>query len=291
MHATDAAFPQPPAAAPASRVALVTGAARRLGRHIALALARDGWDIGIHYADSEAEAHRTAAEVRALGRRSVCLAARLDDPDATLRLVPELGRLLGPVRVLINNASRFVHDDIATVDAQSLQAHLMPNLVAPLLLSRALLEQLPGGPVRPGADGAEGTEVSGVAAAGGEGVIVNLLDQKLYNFNPDFLSYTVAKAGLAAAVVMLAQAMAPRVRVVGVAPGLTLPSYLQDEESFRRAQARFSLLGRSSTPQDVAAAVVFAVGNRSLTGTVLQVDGGQHLTPLPRDASLMPADQ
>ncbi len=291
MHVSDAASPQPPAAAPASRVALVTGAARRLGRHIALALARDGWDIGIHYADSEAEAHRTAAEVRALGRRSVCLAARLDDPDATLRLVPELGRLLGPVRVLVNNASRFVHDDIATVDAQSLQAHLMPNLVAPLLLSRALLEQLPAAPVRPGAEGTEGTEAAGAAAVGNEGVIVNLLDQKLYNFNPDFLSYTVAKAGLAAAVVMLAQAMAPRVRVVGVAPGLTLPSYLQDEESFRRGQARFSPLGRSSTPQDVAAAVVFAVGNRSVTGTVLQVDGGQHLTKLPRDASLMPADQ
>ncbi len=226
--------------------------------------------------------------MRALGRRSVCLAARLDDPDATLRLVPELGRLLGPVRVLVNNASRFVHDDIATIDAQSQQAHLMPNLVAPLLLSRALLEQLPGGPVRSGAGSAE---AGNLADAGGEGVIVNLLDQKLYNFNPDFLSYTVAKAGLAAAVVMLAQAMAPRVRVVGVAPGLTLPSYLQDEESFRRAQARFSPLGRSSTPQDVAAAVVFAVGNRSVTGTVLQVDGGQHLTPLPRDASLMPVDQ
>jgi NAD(P)-dependent dehydrogenase (short-subunit alcohol dehydrogenase family) len=251
----------------------------RLGRHIALALARDGWDVGIHYADSEAEAHRTAAEVRALGRRSVCLAARLDDPEATLRLLPELGRTLGPVRVLVNNASRFLHDDITTVDAQSLQAHLIPNLVAPLLLSRALLEQLPGGSAAETADGAA------------EGVIVNLLDQKLFNLNPDFLSYTVAKAGLAAAVVMLAQAMAPRVRVVGVAPGLTLPSYLQDEDSFRRAQARFSPLGRSSTPQDVAAAVLFAVANRSITGTVLQVDGGQHLLPLPRDASLMPADQ
>ncbi len=286
MHASDAAFPQPPAAAPASRVALVTGAARRLGRHIALALARDGWDVGIHYADSEAEAHRTAAEVRALGRRSVCLAARLDDPEATLRLLPELGRQLGPVRVLVNNASRFVHDDIATVDAQSLQAHLVPNLVAPILLSRALLEQLPDGEkpgATPPADG-HGADESA------EGVIVNLLDQKLYNLNPDFLSYTVAKAGLAAAVAMLAQAMAPRVRVVGIAPGLTLPSYLQDDAAFRRAQARFSPLGRSSTPRDVADAVVFAVGNRSITGTVLQVDGGQHLFPLPRDASLMPAD-
>src|SRR5690606_9833890 len=181
---------------------LVPGAARRLGRNIALALARDGWDVGIHYADSEAEAHRTAAEVRAMGRRSVCLAARLDDPEATLRLVPELGRMLGPVRVLVNNASRFVHDDIATVDAQSLQAHLMPNLVAPLLLSRARLGQLPAQAARPGA-GAAGEAGGEGDAETIEGVIVNLLDQKLYNFNPDFLSYTVAKAGLAAAVVML----------------------------------------------------------------------------------------
>lgn len=274
MHASDAASPQSPAAAPASRVALVTGAARRLGRTIALALARDGWDVGVHYATSEAQAQRTAEEVRALGRRSVCLAADLEDPEATLQLVPALARALGPVRLLVNNASRFIHDDIATVDARSLQAHLLPNLVAPLLLSRALLEQLP--------------DDAGESAP--DGVIVNLLDQKLYNLNPDFLSYTVTKAGLAAAVVMLAQAMAPRVRVVGVAPGLTLPSYLQDDESFRRAQARFSPLGRSSTPEDVADAVLFAVRNRSVTGTVLQVDGGQHLQPLPRDASLMPAN-
>jgi NAD(P)-dependent dehydrogenase (short-subunit alcohol dehydrogenase family) len=256
----------------------VTGAARRLGRTIALALAREGWDIGIHYGDSEEDAHRTAADVRTLGRRSVCLPARLEDASAAARLVPDIARELGPVRVLVNNASRFVRDDIASVDAASLTAHLLPNLVAPLLLSRAFLEQLPD-------------DVAGVEGTAREGVIVNLLDQKLYNLNPDFLSYTVAKAGLAAAVVMLAQAMAPRARVVGVAPGLTLPSYLQDEAAFRRAQARFSPLGRSSTPEDVAAAVVFAVNNRSVTGTVLQVDGGQHLQRLPRDASLMPEGQ
>ena len=120
------------------------------------------------------------------------------------------------------------------------------------------------------------------------GVIVNLLDQKLYNLNPDFLSYTVAKAGLAAATTMLAQALAPRVRVVGIAPGLTFPSYLQDDAAFERAHARFSPLGRSSTPEDVAAAVVFAMNNGSITGTVIQVDGGQHLQRMPRDASLMP---
>lgn len=256
---------------PGHRVALVTGAARRLGRTIALALARDGWDIGVHYAGSEEEARQTANEIRELGRQSVCLKAHLEDEQAVIGLIRQLSEQLGPVCGLVNNASRFVHDDIDSLDARSLTDHLLPNLVAPLLLSQAFFQALRNAAV--------------------EGVIINLLDQKLYNLNPDFLSYTVAKAGLAAATTMLAQAMAPQVRVVGVAPGLTLPSYLQDAQAFERAQARFSPLGRSSTPGDVAAAIVFAMNNRSMTGTVMQVDGGQHLQQLPRDASLMPADE
>ncbi len=267
------ASPTTPAATAAQprRTALVTGAARRLGRAIALALARDGWDIGVHYADSEKEARQTANDIREMGRQAVCLQARLEDPQAAAGLVQQLSAQLGPVGGLVNNASHFVHDDITTVDAASLTTHLMPNLVAPLLLSRALLQAMT--PSQP------------------EAVIVNLLDQKLDNLNPDFLSYTVAKAGLAAATTMLAQAMAPRVRVLGVAPGLTFASYLQDEQAFKRAHSRFSPLRRSSTPEDVAAAVVFAMNNRSMTGTVLQVDGGQHLLRLPRDASLMPTDE
>jgi NAD(P)-dependent dehydrogenase (short-subunit alcohol dehydrogenase family) len=260
---------------PVRRVALVTGAARRLGRQIALALARDGWDIGVHYATSEEAARQTANDIRALGREAVCLKARLEDEQATGSLVKQLSEQLGPVSGLVNNASRFVHDDIDTVDAASLAAHLLPNLVAPLLLSQAFFRAL-----------------RDTGGAGGDadarGVIINLLDQKLYNLNPDFLSYTVAKAGLAAATTMLAQAMAPRVRVVGIAPGLTFPSYLQDQAAFEQAHARFSPLKQSSTPADVAAAVVFAMSNGSMTGTVIQVDGGQHLQRMPRDASLMP---
>lgn len=266
-------------------VALVTGAARRLGRAIALALARDGWDIGVHYATSEADAVATAGDIRALGREAVCLQARLEDRQATCSLVQQLAAQIGPVCGLVNNASRFVHDDIDSLDADTLSGHLGPNLIAPLLLSqafyRALRDTGPGG----------GSTAAGGDGACLEGVIVNLLDQKLYNLNPDFFSYTVAKAGLAAATTMLAQAMAPQVRVIGVAPGLTFPSYLQDATGFEHAHARFSPLGRSSTPEDVADAVVFAMRNRSMTGTVLQVDGGQHLQPLPRDASLMPAGQ
>ncbi|MGE0802241.1 MAG: SDR family oxidoreductase [Lautropia sp.] len=254
------------------RVALVTGAARRLGRAIALALARDGWDIAVHYGSSAAEAGETAAQIRGLGRRAGCFQARLDAADAAVGLIDRAVAELGPITALINNASHFVHDDAATVTAGSLNAHLQPNLVAPILLAQGFARHLE-------------------AAGDGErrGVIVNLLDQKLFNLNPDFLSYTVAKAGLAAATTMLAQALAPAIRIVGVAPGLTLPSYLQDEATFRAAHARFSPLGASSTVDDVAASVVFAVANQSITGSVLLVDGGQHLLGLPRDASLMPA--
>ena len=250
-------------------VALVTGAARRLGREIALALARAGWDVGVHYGESRDDALRTVALIEAIGRRAVALAARLEDEGETLALLPRLAAALGPVRCVVNNASRFHYDDAASVSYGSMQAHLLPNLAAPVLLARELHRLLP--PDAP------------------EGVVVNLLDQKLYAYNPDFLSYSLSKAALAAATTMLAQALAPRVRVVGVAPGLTLPSYLQTDESFAHAHAAHSPLGRSSVPADVAASVVFATANRSLTGSVILCDGGQHLQPLARDVSLTPA--
>jgi NAD(P)-dependent dehydrogenase (short-subunit alcohol dehydrogenase family) len=261
------------AAAPVPRVALVTGAARRLGRRIALGLARDGWDVAVHYNRSASEAAETVAAIRALGRRAVAVAARLEHEAEVLALLPAVSAALGPVTCLVNNASRFVHDDAATVDYRSLQAHLLPNLAAPVLLARELHRLLPA-PAEAGPPGPDG-------------VVVNLLDQKLYGYNPDFLSYTLSKAALASATTMLAQALAPRLRVVGVAPGLTLASYLQDDDRFERAHRAHSPLGRASTPEDVAASVLFAVANRSLTGSVILCDGGQHLRPLPRDISLM----
>ena len=251
---------------PVPHVALVTGAARRIGREVALALADAGWDIGIHYHRSQAEAEQTAADVRARGRRAVCLAADLSAEAEVGALLPKLAAALGPVGAVVNNASRFRRDEIESFEFGGLVAHLLPNLAAPLLLARDLARRLP---------------------ADRFGVVVNLLDQKLYNPNPDFLSYTLSKAGLQSATVMLAQALAPQIRVVGIAPGLTLPSYLQDDAGFADAHRRYSPLGRSSTAADVAAAVVFAIGNPALTGTVIVVDGGQHLTPMPRDVSLM----
>jgi NAD(P)-dependent dehydrogenase (short-subunit alcohol dehydrogenase family) len=254
--------------APPPPVALVTGAARRLGREIALALARAGWDIGVHYGVSRTDAIETVALVEALGRRAVALPARLELEAQVLGLLPALEAALGPVRCVVNNASRFEFDEAASFGFASFEAHLLPNLAAPILLARELHRTLP---------------------EGAEGVVVNLLDQKLWAPNPDFLSYSLSKAGLAAATTMLAQALAPRVRVVGVAPGLTLPSYLQDEAAFEHAHRTHSPLGRSSTAADVAASVVFAVVNRSLTGSTILCDGGQHLRPLPRDVSFVAA--
>ena len=252
-------------------VALVTGGARRIGRAIGLELARHGWDLGLHFRGSAAEAEATAAEAHALGARVWLLQADLGDEAASVGLVPALRAQSGRLDAVVNNASLFEHDDVAGFGHAAMDRHWRANTAAPILLARALHAAVaaPGHPT-------------------GRGCVVNLLDQKLWAPNPDFLSYSLSKAGLAFATTMLAQALAPRVRVVGVAPGLTLPSYLQDAAAFEAAHRAHSPLGRSSTAADVAASVVFAVANRSITGSTILVDGGQHLRPLPRDVSFVP---
>lgn len=242
------------------KVALITGAAKRLGRVIALELAQQGWDIAIHYHRSHDAARATAAEIEALGRRATLVQADLSDEAQTLNLLPQ-AEALGAVTCVVNNASRFAYDVAADFSYANLQAHLLPNLAAPVLLARELHARLP---------------------AGRRGVVVNLLDQKLHNLNPDFLSYTLSKAGLETATTLLAQALAPTVRVVGIAPGITLVSGDQTGSGFIKAHAH-TPLGKSSTPEDVAQAVCYVVAAHAITGTTLLVDGGQHLLPLPRD--------
>jgi NAD(P)-dependent dehydrogenase (short-subunit alcohol dehydrogenase family) len=247
------------------KVALVTGAAKRLGRAIALELAAAGWDIVVHYGSSRQDAERTVEEIRARGRRASALHCELADEAAVRRLLPEANTLLGPVGCIVNNASLFDYDAALDFSHARLDRHMHINLAAPILLARALYEATP---------------------EGSQAVVINLLDQKLYNLNPDFLSYTLSKAALESATTMLAQALAPRVRLVGVAPGLTMISHLQTEEEFSATHS-LSPLGQSSRPDDVAHAVVFAASNRALTGTTLLVDGGQHLMPMSRDFSLI----
>lgn len=247
-------------------MALVTGAARRLGREIALGLARSGRDVVVHYHRSEAEAQATCAEIAAMGRRGLALAADLDDPAACARLVDSAETELGPLTCLVNSAARFELDTPATFDPQVLAAHQRSNLAAPLLLARRLFES--------------------VQARPRDAVIINLLDQKLENLNPDFFSYTLSKAALLAATRMMAMAFAPRLRVNGVSPGATLASWEQSPEGFEQAH-RMALLERSSRPQDIVDAVVYLAGAQAVTGVNLVVDGGQHLMALPRDVMFL----
>lgn len=251
--------------APGPRVALVTGAGRRIGRAIALGLAAAGWDVAVHYRHSEREALATVDEVRALGRRAVALACDLADEAAVRALPARAAEALGRVTCIVNNASLFEYDNATTFSPDLLAAHMSTNLAAPLLLAQALHAATP---------------------ENSQAVVINLLDQKLYNLNPDFLSYTLSKAALEAATNMLAQALAPRLRIVGIAPGITLVSGDQSAEGFTKAHG-VTPLGRSSTPQDIADAVVYAASARALTGTTLVVDGGQHLVPLARDVMFL----
>ena len=260
----------PPAAT--LRTVLVTGAAHRLGREIALALAGSGWQVAVHYRGSLVQARATVAECAALTGESDLFQADLGVESEVRALLPQVIARFGRVDAVVNNASMFEQDTPASFGFAALQAHVRSNTGAPILLAQALHQHLLGR--------------SAEAAAGQHGVVVNLLDQKLWNQNPDFFSYTLSKAALEAANSMLAIALAPALRVVGVAPGLTLTSHLLSDADFAQRH-KLAPLGHASRPADVAATVRFALENDSITGTTLLVDGGQHLMKFGRDFSLM----
>jgi NAD(P)-dependent dehydrogenase (short-subunit alcohol dehydrogenase family) len=249
-----------PSRAPA-RTALVTGAGQRIGRAIALALAQDGWDVAVHYHQSKQAARETVESILGLGRRAHAVAQDLAAPGAADRLIDSCTRALGPLQCAVNNASLFAPDTATDFSLDGLEAHMRVNVAAPLGVARALHARLEDD---------------------GQGVVVNLLDQKLWNPNPDFFTYTLSKAALEAATGLLARALAPRLRVVGVAPGITLPARGQTPAGFEAAH-RATPLGHSSTPDDIARAVVYLVNAPAVTGTTLLVDGGQHLVPTTRD--------
>lgn len=256
---------QQPASTERPPVALVTGAGRRIGRAIALGLARAGWDVALHYRSSEADAREVAEAIRALGRRAALLQCDLGDEAGVRALVGRAAQELGAVGCVVNNASQFDFDSAADFSPALLAQHMQANVAAPILLAQALHAATPSGE---------------------QAVVINLLDQKLYNLNPDFLSYTLSKAALHTATSMLAQALAPTVRVVGVAPGITMVSGDQTEAGFEQAHQN-TPLGQSSTPDDIVAAVCYLAGARAITGTTLVVDGGQHLVPLARDVMFL----
>ncbi|MFM7533888.1 MAG: SDR family oxidoreductase [Rubrivivax sp.] len=243
-------------------VALVTGGAQRLGRSIALDLAAHGFDVALHYRGSADAARDTVQALQAAGARAQAFRADLGEEAQAAALVPAVAAHFGRIDAVVNNASAFEYDDVSGFDYARMQRHAAANTGAAVVLARAL-------------------HVA-VQAAGTEGCVVNLLDQQLWNPNPDYFSYTLSKAALEAATTMLAMALAPQVRVCGVAPGLTLGSELIDEALLQRLRTT-SLLKRGVDARDVAHAVRFVLTNRSMTGSTVMVDAGFHLVRAERD--------
>lgn len=243
-------------------VVLVTGAARRLGRTIALELGAHGADVAVHYRGSQADAEETVAALRAAGAAAQAFQADLADESACRALLPAVAQRFGRVDAVVNNASTFEYDDAASFSHAAMETHWRANTAPAVLLAHALHAH--------------------ATARGTSACVVNIVDQKLWNPNPDYFSYTLSKAALQAATVMLAQALAPSVRVCGVAPGVTLLSGPMSAAEFERAH-RLTPLQRSSTPEDIARAVRFLIESPAITGTTLLVDGGQHLAAQPRD--------
>jgi NAD(P)-dependent dehydrogenase (short-subunit alcohol dehydrogenase family) len=250
-------------------VALVTGAARRIGREIALDLARHGWHMAVHCRGSASDAADTASLCREQGATAEVFTADLADEASCEALVPAVLARLGRLDAVVNNASLFEHDEVANFDYSAMERHWRANTAPAIVLARALHGHLAGGARR--------------------GVVVNLLDQKLWNPNPDHLSYTLSKAALHSATTLLAMALAPSVRVCGVAPGVTMLSGDMSGEEFA-ASHRMTPLGVSSTPQDVARTVRFLLESPAITGSTVLVDGGQHLQAQPRDVMFLARD-
>jgi len=238
------------------RAALVTGAAKRIGRALALELAARGWDVAVHYRTSAADAQAVVAAIEARGRRAVALAADLADERQTAALVGAAGHALGPLTLLVNSAAIFAYDRPESADQASWQRHMAINLRAPLVLTQGLLAALP--------------------EAADEANVVNLIDQRVLNLTPHYTSYTVSKAGLWALTQHLARALAPRVRVNAIAPGPVLPDAKMSAAAFA-AMCRANPLGRCPGLDEICRALGLILEAPAMTGQLLTIDGGRHL--------------
>jgi len=239
---------------------LVTGGAKRIGRAICLRLAQEGYSIAVHFRGSSSEADEVVAAIEELGGNAFSVKADLADADSATSLVSQVSEK-GPVFGIVNNASLFIHDDIQSIDTDSWDAHMDVNAKSPMLLIRSLNETLKGDQTA---------------------CVVNVLDQKIAEPNPDHLSYTASRYAMLGLTDALARGLAPRIRVNAVAPGHTLPSDDQTEEGFARAQSE-SPLGYGPRPEDIADAVCYLMGARAVTGQILFVDSGERFLSRARD--------
>ena len=245
--------------------ALITGAARRLGRALALDLAGSGWDVAIHYNGSAQAAEATAAEARAAGAAAATLRADLLDEAQTAGLVARAVEALGgPLSLLVNNASLFENDRLATSTREDWDRAMATNLRAPVRLTQDFAAQAPG------------AEADAAGEPAARAVVINMLDQRVWKTDPEFMSYTLAKSALLTFTRTAAQALAPHVRVAGIGPGPTLRGDRESERHFAGLR-RACLLGRGSNPEDVVAAMRFILACKAFTGQMIAVDGGQHL--------------
>jgi len=244
---------------------LITGGARRIGAALTRAMAGDGWHVCIHCHTSRTEAEALLAQIRDAGGNGTVVVADLRDPEAAETLIAKAGDIAPPLTAVINNASLFEYDTVSSLTAAALDRHHAVNLRAPMLLSKAFSDAL---------------------GEAGEGCVINMLDNKVFAINPDYLSYTMSKVALHGATQALAMALAPRIRVNAIAPGITLESGGQGEQSFQRG-VRMSPLGRVSSVEDIVQAARFILATPSLNGQVIAIDGGQHLQKLPRDVAFM----
>jgi NAD(P)-dependent dehydrogenase (short-subunit alcohol dehydrogenase family) len=237
------------------RTALITGAAKRVGRLIALELAAAGYDIAVHYRGSADEAARLAQEIQAMGRRAALIPADLEDEASVETIMPRAIAALGPVGVLVNNASLFERDEALTVTRAEWDRQLAINLRAPFVLMQGFARLLPDDR---------------------SGAIVNLIDQRVWNLTPHFVSYTVSKAALWTLTQTMALALAPRIRVNAIGPGPILPNERQSDDQFRVHWSSLPLQQRIE-PRDVARAARFLIEAEAVTGQMIAVDGGEHL--------------
>ncbi len=261
--------------------ALITGGSVRLGREIGLAFARAGWNVACHYNRSETQAHALCAELRALGVDALAVPGDLEDEASCQSIFDTTVAVTGTaLQCVVNNASLFVPDVGADFDEAQALAQIKVNLMAPMRFGKWMAAL--HGASTPSSDRTAATTGTAPTRASVQPSVIHVLDQKVFNLNPDYFSYTLSKLALERAVSLQAQSLAPNLRVNAVAPGLMYLSGPQTQDNFNRA-ASANLLRHPINPTDVASSVVFLAGNASITGTTVRVDNGQHLVPLARD--------